>query len=470
MAKSKGSPSLIWLVLLGAFFGFSLPANATLRHAAELLQKAEQATNAAKTDQAIGFLNAALIQIKNKPINEWPAERREKAISDVSSAISDLQSNDASKASEDITQAIAVCENKESAAAVEPQSATESSSQPAPAIAQHASPTVKLSADQASAVVLIKGDNAEGTGFLVKTPDGPVVMTNLHVISNNPNLQITTNTGVPVTILSYKGATDRDMARISIKDGTFKYLTLATDISSTVQPGDEVITPGNSEGGEVMLNTDGKVLGIGPDRVEIDNPIYHGNSGGPILHVKSGQVIGIVTEAMKVDLTDALDKASFASRSSAISSSMRYFGLRLDTVPGWETYDLNRFENETAFLDQFDKRSRCLDCFLNAPNDNKPDDILWREDDKIMKANSEFFAQSTGADIAQKLDADKIMWSEITDISNTDMDAIQNPNNFYLFDRQRAKDEIAYRKAIIAELTQINNDVSRMGSLPRTNN
>jgi hypothetical protein len=329
---------------------------------------------------------------------------------------------------------------------------------------------VKLSAEQASAVVLIKGDNAEGTGFLVKTPDGPVVMTNLHVISNNPNLHITTNTGVPVTILSYKGATDRDMAKIAIKDGAFKYLTLATDISSTVQPGDEVITPGNSEGGEVMLNTDGKVLGIGPDRVEIDNPIYHGNSGGPILHVKSGQVIGIVTEAMKVDLTDALDKASFASRSSAISSSMRYFGLRLDTVPGWETYDLNRFENETAFLDQFDKRSRCLDCFLNAPNDNKPDDILWREDDKIMKANSEFFAQSTGADIAQKLDADKIMWSEITDLSNTDMDAIQNPNNFYSFDRQRAKDEIAYRKAIIAELTQINNDVSRMGSLPRTNN
>jgi len=470
MAKSKGSPSLIWLVLLGAFLGFSLPANATLRHAAELLQKAEQATNAAKTDQAIGFLNAALIQIKNKPINEWPAERREKAISDVSSAISDLQSNDASKASEDITQAIAVCENKESAAADEPQSATESSSPPAPAIAQHASPTVKLSAEQASAVVLIKGDNAEGTGFLVKTPDGPVVMTNLHVISNNPNLHITTNTGVPVTILSYKGATDRDMAKIAIKDGAFKYLTLATDISSTVQPGDEVITPGNSEGGEVMLNTDGKVLGIGPDRVEIDNPIYHGNSGGPILHVKSGQVIGIVTEAMKVDLTDALDKASFASRSSAISSSMRYFGLRLDTVPGWETYDLNRFENETAFLDQFDKRSRCLDCFLNAPNDNKPDDILWREDDKIMKANSEFFAQSTGADIAQKLDADKIMWSEITDLSNTDMDAIQNPNNFYSFDRQRAKDEIAYRKAIIAELTQINNDVSRMGSLPRTNN
>ena len=341
---------------------------------------------------------------------------------------------------------------------------------PTPAPDERTAPTVALTEDQAAAVVLIKGDNAEGTGFLVKTPDGPVVMTNLHVISNNPNLQITTNTGVPITILSYKGATDRDMAKISIKDGNFKYLTLATDVSGTVQTGDDVITPGNSEGGDVMLNTKGKVLGLGPDRVEIDNPIYHGNSGGPIIHVKSGQVIGIVTEAMKVDTTDELDKASFANRNSAISRSMRYFGLRLDTVPGWEPYDWRNFQNETAFLDQFDKRSRCLDCFLNAPDDNKPDDIVWREDDKIVKANSEFFDQSTGADTGQQLDADKIMWSEITDLANTDMDAIQNPNNFYSFDRQRAKDEIAYRKAIIAELAQINSDVSRMGSLPRTNN
>ena len=432
------------------------------------------AQNASDPTQEATALNAAL-QALTRATNK----QKGPALLFVQSAISDLNNNDVGKVNDDITQAIAaireaVGSDSDTSTPANPGKTNPfgnpASAPPTPAPDERTAPTVALTEDQASAVVLIKGDNAEGTGFLVKTPDGPVVMTNLHVISNNPNLQITTNTGVPITILSYKGATDRDMAKISIKDGNFKYLTLATDVSGTVQTGDDVITPGNSEGGDVMLNTKGKVLGLGPDRVEIDNPIYHGNSGGPILHVKSGQVIGIVTEAMKVDTTDELDKASFANRNSAISRSMRYFGLRLDTVPGWETYDWRNFQNETAFLDQFDKRSRCLDCFLNAPNDNKPDDILWREDDKIMKANSEFFAQSTGADIAQKLDADKIMWSEITDISNTDMDAIQNPNNFYLFDRQRAKDEIAYRKAIIAELTQINNDVSRMGSLPRTNN
>jgi V8-like Glu-specific endopeptidase len=332
-------------------------------------------------------------------------------------------------------------------------------------------PTVKLTEDQARAVVLIKGDTAEGTGFLVKTASGPVVVTNIHVISNNPNLKITTNTGAALTIVSTKGATDRDLAEIAIKDGDYKYLELANDISGTVQPGDEVITPGNSEGGEVMLNTDGKVLGIGPDRLEFDNPIYHGNSGGPVFHVKSGKVIAVVTEAIKVDTSNALDKASFANRSSAIGHSMRYFGMRLDTVPAWEAFDDRRFQNETAFLDQFDHRSKCLDCYLNAPNDSKPEDVIWREDKEILKDNDEFFAQAGGgADIAQQVNADRIMWSEFNDIAGTDMDTITKPENFYSFDRTRAADEAAYRKAIRAELKEISNNVGRLGSLPRTNN
>jgi len=326
---------------------------------------------------------------------------------------------------------------------------------------------VKLTADQARAVVLIKGDNAEGTGFLIKTADGPTVVTNIHVISNNPNLKITTNTGTPITILSYQGATDRDLAMIAVKDGDFKYLELATDISGTVQPGDEVVTPGNSEGGEVMLNTGGKVLGIGPERIEFDNPIYHGNSGGPVFHVKSGKVIGVVTEAIKVDVTDELDKASFANRNSAIGHSMRYFGLRTDSVPKWEAYDWNRFQNETAFLDQFDKRSRSLDSYLNAPDDNKPEDTLWRDDAKIVKANNDFFEQASGAGSSQRMDAIRELYSDLDNIVGIDVDAIQDVNGFYSFDQQRAQDEIAYRKALKTELDAASNDVSRMGSLAR---
>jgi hypothetical protein len=338
-----------------------------------------------------------------------------------------------------------------------------------PAAVEHSVATVKLTEDQARAVVLIKGDNAEGTGFLIKTADGPVVVTNIHVISNNPNLKITDNTGAQLTILSYKGATDRDLAMIAIKAGNYSYIDLATDVSGTVQPGDEVITPGNSEGGEVMLNTDGKVLGVGPERVEFDNPVYHGNSGGPVFHVKSGKVIAVVTEAVKVDVSDEVDKASFANRHSAIGSGMRYFGLRLDTAQKWETYDWKMFLNESAFLEQFDTRSRCLDSYLNGANDQKPEDILWRQDEQIVKANNNYFGLTAGADGSQRMDAIRALYAELGDIADVGMEGIQNSSNFYTYYQQQARDEIAYRQALKKELDAVGNDVSRIGSLARRN-
>ncbi len=353
---------------------------------------------------------------------------------------------------------------------------------PAPATAPAAA--ASLTQDQARAVVLIKGDMGEGTGFLVKTKDGPVVITNQHVLANNPNITITTSNGVSIPPLSYKGATDRDLAMIAIKDTGFSYLTLATDVTA-VAPGDPTVTPGNSEGGEVMLNTNGKVVAVGPDRIEIDNPIYHGNSGGPVYDSKTNQVIGVVTEAIKVDTSDELDKASFASRDSAIHNGMRYFAMRLDNVPQWEDIDWRAFQSETAFLDKFNLHSRCIDCFLNTPSSsdnnngqqqqqssdpNSQDANLWKQDTALVRANEQFEDQSGGnVDTSQQMDAVRELFGGIVDAANTDYTTIQNQNNFYMYDRQRAKDEMEYRKAIKDELDRISNNISRLGALPRRN-
>jgi len=332
-------------------------------------------------------------------------------------------------------------------------------------------PASKMSEDQARAVVLIKGDNAEGTGFMIKTPNGPAVITNIHVIANNPNLKITTNTGALVTVLSEKGACDRDLAMLSIQDDGYNYLQFSPDISKNVQPGDEVITPGNSQGGEVMLNTGGKVLGIGPVRIEFDNPIYHGNSGGPVFHPKSGKVLGVVTEAMKVNTSDDLDKASFASRNSAISGSMRYFGLRLDTVAAWIPIDSRRFQIETTFLDEFHEQSRRLDAYLNhGENDRDEAAKLYHSDAKIMKANDNYAGHSTGSDTAQHIDLIRSLVFDLQCVADIDMDQIRDKNNFYKFDQDRAQDEYDYRTALKKELDSIGNNVERASFLPRSNN
>ena len=188
-----------------------------------------------------------------------------------------------------------------------------------------------------------------------------------------------------------------------------------------------------------MLNTTGKVLGLGPERIEFDNPIYHGNSGGPVYDSKTNQVIGVVTEAMKVDTSDELDKASFSSRSSAIQGSMRYFAMRVDNVPQWEDIDWRGYQGETAFLEKFDQRSRCLDSFLNAPtpNRNTPQAQaseeteaanLWKQDSSLVKANNQFEEQSgEGVASGQNLDALHELFGSIVDLANDGRDQHREP-------------------------------------------
>jgi S1-C subfamily serine protease len=336
-----------------------------------------------------------------------------------------------------------------------------------------------LPGDKAAAVVMIEGDKAEGTGFLVKMSDGPAVITNLHVLANNPNIRILTNTGQQITVLGLKGATDRDLACFSIKDDNYSYLEINPAIGATVQPGDDVITPGNSQGGEVVLETHGTVLGVGPQRVEFSNPIYHGNSGGPVYHTKSGKVLAVVTEAIQVDNSDALSKVSFANRDSAIKSAMRYFGLRVDTVPSWEPYDMARYQNETVFLDQFHEQSRRLDSYLNSSSetDNNasdsdsgvPSSKLYLTDEKICKAQDEFTSSINGADADQRLDACREWLFAMNNIVDQNTGPIQDPNNFYQFDQQRAREESAYRKALKDELDSLGNDLSRIQGVAHKN-
>jgi hypothetical protein len=331
-----------------------------------------------------------------------------------------------------------------------------------------------LTSDQARAVVVIKGDVGEGTGFLVKTASGPAVVTNNHVIRANPNIHILTTTGAEIKTLGLKGASDRDLVMFQIKDDHYTYFDLATDLKDTVAPGDTVITPGNSEGGEVVLDTKGAVVGIGPQQIEFSNPIYHGNSGGPVFHVKSNKVLAVVTMAMKVDTSDALDKASFENKNSAIAGAMRYFGLRIDNVPEWQTYDWNRFLNETTFLKTFHDQSRCLDSFMNGEEYEKenisgsdenspPDSKYYLQNDKIATAHDNFHKLSTDADASERIDAGRELLMSLEGVANQDMDAIQTPSNFYSFDQTLADDEVKYRKALTKEIEEYGNKISDMG-------
>jgi S1-C subfamily serine protease len=347
----------------------------------------------------------------------------------------------------------------------------------APAASSAALAPAHLTEAQTRAIVLVQGDVGQGTGFLTHDQAGaPVVITNNHVLFANPNVRITTAEGRQIPVLAYRGATDRDLMMLSIKDDHYAYLDTAKNVDQLVHEDDQVLTPGNSEGGGVFLDTSGEIRAIGPDQIEISNPIFHGNSGGPVLQVASGKVVGVVTRGEAVHARDQLDAASLANSNSAISGSMRYFAERIDTVPAWETYDLSRFLAETTFLHDFHKQSRMLDSMLNGLRYEQahlpvttgdegylPSSRVFLNDPHLRALSETYNEQAHDADKSQQMDAARELYSDLADYASANMDEIKNPANFYQFDRVRAKEEISYRQHLIDELGNVGDRIGNLG-------
>lgn len=336
-------------------------------------------------------------------------------------------------------------------------------------------PPPVLTDDQAHTVVTIKGDNAEGIGFLMRSPDGTFVVTHLHLLAANPHIKVFTSSGVLIPFLSLKGATDRDLALFTIHDNHFTYLPLPADALNSFDEGDQLIIPDIGPLAEVLPGVRGKVIGANPLRLDFDNAIRPGHTGAPVIHVKSGAVLASVTAEKQIDLSENIAKAWPANPPPG-SGGIHYFGLRLTGVQSWETYDWNRFLSETLFLKQFHENTRCLDSYLNdrlrrpqETDDNKafPYNPYFLNSIKICTANDAYKQSANGGDKNQRLDAATELLFDLQGIADTNMNTLQGMN-LYSYNRTCAQEEIAYRKALKKELDDLGNNISRMDDIARS--
>jgi serine protease Do len=139
---------------------------------------------------------------------------------------------------------------------------------------------------------------ALGSGFIVGS-DG-IIVTNNHVIQNATTIKVTLDDGteLPAKLL---GADEKsDLAVLKIDAG--KTLpTIAWGDSQKLKLGDQILAIGNPFGiGTTVtagiVSARGRDLHSGPydDFIQIDAPINHGNSGGPLVD-RDGNVVGINT-------------------------------------------------------------------------------------------------------------------------------------------------------------------------------
>lgn len=139
---------------------------------------------------------------------------------------------------------------------------------------------------------------ARGSGFII-SQDGYVV-TNNHVVKNATKVTVTLDDGssFPAKIIGRDSKSDVALLKIKTAD-KLPFIRLGN--SDNVQPGAFVVAVGNPYGlgGTVtsgIVSALGRDLGAGPydDFIQVDAPINHGNSGGPLFD-QNGDVIGMNT-------------------------------------------------------------------------------------------------------------------------------------------------------------------------------
>jgi hypothetical protein len=344
-------------------------------------------------------------------------------------------------------------------------------SNPAPA-----PPPPTLTPEQFRSMVTIKGDNAQGNGFLVRSPDGVSVVCPLQLLAANPNLQIVSSTGAPIKILSAKSATDRDLALIAVQDDHLNCLPYPARDDNSAGPGDTVLIPVVGQV-DAMDGIPGKIVDFGLGRVNFDNPVGPQSAGAPVIFPKNGEALAIVVAEKKPDLNLSIVKAWAGNPAPGSATIIPYYGLLLKDVAGWETLDLGRFADESSTIQDFHDTTRCLDSYLNGRrrrNSNPqfqsgpPDSQYYTKNARIQAAVDSYKKLAADADHEQTDDAARELVNDLQTVADSDMDQLQGMNFVYSYDRRRVQEELTYRKAIKAELDSLGDNLNRVNMLGQT--
>ncbi|MGB8170627.1 MAG: serine protease [Chthoniobacteraceae bacterium] len=216
--------------------------------------------------------------------------------------------------------------------------------------------------DFSGSLVFIEGGGGAGSGFVCKWKDGLFITTNQHVLAAMPTVKITRLEGAKVAAGAVQAAVGHDIMRLATTEVP-NPLVASENVEGDARIGDDVVVLGNSEGAKVIQPLSGKLLGIGPDRIEVSAEFVPGNSGSPIIHVKSGKVIGIATY---------LKTREFSQFADGRVSKVRRFGYRLDSVKEWQPVNWTNYQAERVEVDRVEAVTKDLIRLIQALSASAP--------------------------------------------------------------------------------------------------
>jgi len=192
-------------------------------------------------------------------------------------------------------------------------------------------------------LVVVETDAGTGSGFVIQIGGKRYVMTNQHVVRAAKKIQLRLVDGHKLTPQALEIAAEHDAVRIAFESAgdQSRPLTLASTLPSI---GNAIRIYGNSEGMGAVTELAGRILGVGPDVIEVDAEFVRGNSGSPILD-QTGNVLGIATFiTLNTPDTDWVLQGTRFERT-------RRFGIRLTDTINWTPASFDSFYQQTKLLD-----------------------------------------------------------------------------------------------------------------------
>lgn len=187
-------------------------------------------------------------------------------------------------------------------------------------------------------VAIVESRLGSGTGFLVRTEDAVWLYTNEHVLRGGLPVKARLMNGLGLKIRELQIAQDRDVARIKI-EGVYPGFRIADKMPEI---GVSVSVVGNSDGAGVGTLLTGRVLGVGPEEVEVSAEFVPGNSGSPIIE-HGGDVIAVATYVTRGKTGSDWTKAGTRFE------QVRRFGVRMDGVL-WKSVDWKKYDAQAKLL------------------------------------------------------------------------------------------------------------------------
>lgn len=202
-----------------------------------------------------------------------------------------------------------------------------------------------LSPEVLKSLVIIEGGDNRGSGFVAKVNGIPFIVTNIHVLAGIREPVFRTLDGRRLEPQSYFGAVDHDIVIMRLEEAEH-YLTFVENFLGSVSMGGSVRVTGNTQGAGVVTELRGRVMGIGPNRVEVDAAFLPGNSGSPILDGENDRVVGVAAYMQVFPELRLGDDGLERGRRAA----PRRFGYRFDSVEEWYALDLATLHQQREAL------------------------------------------------------------------------------------------------------------------------